>query len=93
MELVWQHLVEPLADAVDLRAPHLGPGVVDVLDGEVELILVPILGAAILGTAIGENLVDPELVLIEEAEHAAIHARERDVGAALLELVGCTRLA
>ena len=35
VELVEQGLVEALADAVGLRAPGLGAGVVDVLNGEI----------------------------------------------------------
>src|SRR4051794_14310966 len=53
VELVEQRLMEPLADTVSLRAARLSPGVVDILHCEVELILVPVVGAAILGTAIG----------------------------------------
>ena len=44
--------MEALADAVRLRALGLGSGVVDVLDREVELILVPLGAAAILGAAV-----------------------------------------
>jgi hypothetical protein len=43
IELVEQGLVEPLADAVGLRALHLSSSVMDVLNGEVELILVPVM--------------------------------------------------
>ena len=46
VELVQQRLVEPLADAVGLRALHLGPGVVDILDREAELIFVAIVGVS-----------------------------------------------
>jgi hypothetical protein len=48
--------VEPLADAVGLRALHLGPGVVDILDREIELIFVAIVGTAILSATIGQDL-------------------------------------
>lgn len=37
VELVQHRLVETLADAVGLRALGLGPAVIDVLDGEIEL--------------------------------------------------------
>src|SRR5262249_14180740 len=53
IELVQQCLMEPLAYAVGLRALHLGPGVVDILHREVELIFVAIVGAAIFGTTVG----------------------------------------
>jgi hypothetical protein len=38
VELVEQGAMEALADSVGLRAFSLGPGVVDVLDREVELV-------------------------------------------------------
>src|SRR3712207_9081358 len=46
VELVEQGLVEALDDPIRLRALGLGPAVVDVLDGEVELVLVAVVGAA-----------------------------------------------
>ena len=42
VELVEQRPVEALADPVRLRASCPGPGVVDVLDRQVEFVLVPI---------------------------------------------------
>src|SRR5689334_24381098 len=50
-------------DTVGLRALHLGPGVVDILDGEVELIFVTIVGTAILGATIGQDPSDMDLVV------------------------------
>ena len=47
--------MEPLADAVGLRALGLGAGVIDVLDGEIELVVVMLGIAAILGAAIGQH--------------------------------------
>ena len=52
IELVQDSAMEALADAVGLRALGLGAAVIDVLDGEVELVFVA-LGAAELGAAIG----------------------------------------
>ena len=46
--------MEPLADAVGLRASHLGAGVVDILHGEVKFIFVALGGTAILGAAVGQ---------------------------------------
>ena len=40
VELIQQRLVEALANTVGLRALHLGAGVVDVLDSEIQLIFV-----------------------------------------------------
>src|SRR5256886_16479656 len=47
VELVEHGLVEALADAVGLRALGLGPRMVDVLDGKIELVLVMLWIAAI----------------------------------------------
>src|SRR5215471_13601208 len=47
IELVERRLVEAFADAVGLRALGLGSAVVDVLDREIELVLVPFGIAAI----------------------------------------------
>jgi hypothetical protein len=41
IELVEQRLVESFADTIGLRAPRLGARVIDVLDGEVELVPAP----------------------------------------------------
>jgi hypothetical protein len=40
IDLLQHRLVETFADAIGLRASCLGPGVIDVLDREVELVLV-----------------------------------------------------
>jgi hypothetical protein len=50
VELVEHGAMEALADAVGLRALGLGAGMIDVLDGEVELVFVA-LAAAELGAA------------------------------------------
>ena len=63
-------------DTVGLRALHLGPGVVDILDGEVELIFVTIVGTAILGATIGQDPIDMDRVVVEERDHPIIE----DVG-------------
>jgi len=55
IELVEYRLLEPLADAVGLRALHLGLGVVDVVKGQIELVLVPLEVAAELTPAVGED--------------------------------------
>ena len=52
VKLVQQRLVEPLANPAGLGAFHLCPPVVAVLYGEVELILLPVVGAAILCAAV-----------------------------------------
>src|SRR5690606_34556107 len=66
IELIEQRLVEALANSVRLRAPRFGAGVIDVLDGEIKLILVALGPAAILGAAIGQHAADHDLVLVKE---------------------------
>ena len=52
--------LDPRTDPVGLRAACLGPGVVDVLDRQVEFVLVPIVGAAEFCAAIGEHAIDAQ---------------------------------
>jgi hypothetical protein len=71
--------VEPFADAVRLRAFRLGSRVLDVFDGQVELVRVPVGRAAIFAAAVGQDAVDRDLVLGEEREHAVVQqVRRRD---------------
>ena len=72
VKLVEHGAVETLADAVRLRALGLGAAVVDVLDGQVELVLVALGTAAIFGTAIRQHPAEPDLVLIAERHHAIV---------------------
>jgi hypothetical protein len=46
IELLQDGFVEALADAVGLRASRLGAAVVDVLDGQIELVFMRLGGAA-----------------------------------------------
>ena len=55
--LVLHGLVEPLTDTIGLRMIGFGPGVVDVLDGQVELIGMVLGLATILGSPVGEDTV------------------------------------
>ena len=58
--------MEALADPVGLGMPRLGPGVIDVLHGQIQFVLMALGGASILGPAIGEHAVQGNLVLLEE---------------------------
>src|SRR5262249_54501149 len=73
VELVQQRLVEPLTNAVGLRAPRLGARVIDVLDRKVELVLVVLGLAAKFRAAIGEYATDRDLILLEERHHPIVH--------------------
>ena len=48
IELVEQSLVEPLDNTIRLRAFRFGPRVIDVFHGQVELVFMPVVCAAIL---------------------------------------------
>jgi hypothetical protein len=60
--------VEALADAVRLRRFRLGPGVIDVVDRQVQLIIVLLRPAAVFRTAIGQNPQQRQLVLLDQRQ-------------------------
>ena len=77
--------MEALANAIGLWALGLGAAVVDVLNGEIELVLVA-LGAAKLGAAIGQHARQPDAVLVIEQYHPIIEDLGRgDRGLAVIE--------
>jgi hypothetical protein len=79
--------VEPLDDTVGLRAAGLGAGVVDVLDRQVELVFVPVVGAAELGAAVGEQPLQRHAVLLEERDDPVVEQiGGGDRGLAVVEL-------
>jgi len=81
--------VEALADAVGLWALGLGARVIDVLDREVELVLVPLWTAA----AVGQHPQQLDLVVAEQRKHPIIEQiGRRDRGLAIIEL-GASYLA
>ena len=53
VQLIERGLMEALTDAVGLRALGLGAGVIDVLDREIKLVLVPLRVAAELAATVG----------------------------------------
>ena len=55
VELIEHGLVESLADAVSLRMSGPRPGVVDVLQVKIELVLMMFSGPAVLCSPVGEN--------------------------------------
>ena len=66
--------MEPFADAVGLGVIGLGPGVVDVLYRQVELVgmvlrLPPLIGT-VLGTPVGEDALHLDALLVEEGDHS-----------------------
>src|SRR5512132_1548558 len=72
VELVQHGLVEALADPIRLRALGLGPTVVDILDRQVELVLVPLGVAAVFAAAVGQHPAERDAVLLIERQHPVI---------------------
>ena len=66
VELVQHRLVEALDDAVGLRALGLRARVIDVLHRQVELVLVPLGVAAVLGPPVGQHPAELHALLVEE---------------------------
>lgn len=55
IKLVEDGLVKPFADSVDLRALRLGAGMIDILHGLVQLVLLTLLISTILGSPVGQH--------------------------------------
>jgi hypothetical protein len=72
VELVEHRAVEALANAIGLRALGLGAGVVDILNGQIELVLVALGVAAVLGAAVGEHPGDANALIVEERHDAVV---------------------
>ena len=79
--------MKTLEDPVGLRALHLGAGMIDVLHRQVELVLVPLGGAAILGAAVGQHPTQWDALLVEEWNHSVVEKIGRNQrGLAIVEL-------
>lgn len=72
VELIQQGFVETLADAIGLRAARFCPRVIDVLNRQVELIFMPIMGAAEFRAAISQDAIYPQPVLVKKGYHPII---------------------
>ena len=55
-----------------LAAPGLGSGVVDVLDRQIELVFVAVVGPAVFGPAVGEHALQGDAVLLVERDHPVV---------------------
>ena len=64
--------MEALANAVGLWAPRFGPGMVDILDRQVQLVLVVLGVTTIFGAAIGQHPAERDLVLVEERDNPVV---------------------
>src|SRR5499433_3640114 len=85
IELIQYSAMEALTDSIGLRALGLGAAVINVLDGEVELVFMA-LGPTKFGAAIGQHARQPDTVLVIERHHPVIeNLGRRDRGLAVIE--------
>src|SRR5499427_10481758 len=71
VKLIQDGTMEALADSICLRAFGFGSAVINVFDGEVELVFMA-LGTAKLGAAIGQHARQPDTMFIVERHHPVI---------------------
>lgn len=72
IKFIEHGFVEALADPIGLGMPRLGPGVIDVLYGQIQFVLMAFGGATVLGPAVGQYAVHRNLLLLEEGQHPII---------------------
>ena len=83
VELLQDGLVEALADAVGLRVAYLGLGMLDVIQGQIELVVMRFRLAAILGATIGQDADHAHALFGEERQHPVVEqigSRDRRLG-------------
>ena len=64
--------METLADSVGLRTLGLGAGVINVLNSEIELVVVMLGIAAVLGAAVRQHPAQRDAMLFEERQHPVV---------------------
>src|SRR5215472_12462859 len=79
VEFVQDGAMEALTNSIRLRALGLGPAVINVLDGEIELKFVA-LGAAKLGAAVSQHARQPDAVLIVECTTRSLRISAAVIG-------------
>ena len=72
IELIEHRLVEPLNDAIRLRALGLGARMVDILERQIELVFMALWIAAIFLAAIGQHAGEPYLPCVIERHDAIV---------------------
>ena len=77
VKLIQDGAMEALADAIGLRALSLCAAVIDVLNGEIELVFMA-LGAAKFSAAIGQHSRQADGVLVIKRHHPVIEDLGRD---------------
>lgn len=66
--VLWKRI----ADAVGLRVTHFGLGVLDVVQGQVKLVVMRFRRAAILGATVGQDADDAHALLPKEWQHPVV---------------------
>jgi hypothetical protein len=85
--IVFFDFMEAFTDAVRLWALGLGARVIDVLDREIQLVLVPFGIAAQLAAAVSQHAQQLDIVLLEERQHTVIEQigrRDRRLAARII---------
>jgi hypothetical protein len=72
VELLQDGLVEALTDAVGLRVIGFGPGMLDVVDRQVERVIMGLWLSAILGPAISQHTDQAHALPCEEGQYPII---------------------
>ena len=72
IEFVEDGLVKAFADAVGLRASYLGLGVLHVFNGQIQLVLMMLRLATILGPTVSENAKQLYSMLFVQRQHTVV---------------------
>ena len=70
--LVLHRLMESFTDAVGLRMISLGLGMVNVLNGQVELVGVVLRLATVLRPSVGQDALQPDALLLKERNYPVV---------------------
>src|SRR5579875_771843 len=77
IELIERGLLQALADAIGSRALGFGAGVVNVLDCEMVLVIVPPRVAVVFAAAVRKHAQELDLTLLEERQHLLVEQTGR----------------
>lgn len=89
IELLFDRSVEPLADAVGLGTVGLGPRMVDIINGQVQLIIVPLRPATELGAAVGQYAQQIDPFRLQQRQYPIVEQiSRRDRCFGLVQLAG-----
>lgn len=72
IELLQDGLMESLTDTIRLRRLCLGLGVIDIVEGQVELVVVFFSASAVLGSSVSQNAQYRQLMAFEERQYPIV---------------------